>query len=151
MLRYLFAKRWTTQVYDRRDTAICLEWTKDVDNVYHTEFKPFLDSKEAFHLADKWTRQATKVGFLNSTNSLYQRIPVKDTGWYSYAQSGNNLARQKYYSQGLVPPPCTISIRKNVEYDLAVRHTEYAQFKVLWEFHYVSETNASVGVRLENI
>lgn len=143
MLRYLFCTRWSTQVYDRRDTAIVLEWVKDVEVVHHTEFKPFLEASEAFRLADRWTRQATKVGYFNSTNSFYQRSLIKDSGWFSYAQKGNNLARQRYYSQGLVPPPTTLSIRKNVEYDLAIRHTEFSQFKVVWEFHYVSDQNRS--------
>lgn len=139
MLRYLYCTRWTTQAYDRRDTAIVLEWIKDIDIVHHTEFKPFLDSKEAFCLADRWARQAVKVGYLNSTNSFYQMKFVKDSGWFSYAQEGNNLARQRYYSQGLVPPPTTLSIRKNVEYDLALLHSDYSQIKVFWEFHYVSD------------
>lgn len=147
-MRYLFMTRWSTQVYDCRDKAI-LEWTKDIELVYHNEFKPFMDDKDAFKNVNQWTRQAIKVGFYNTTNSLRIRSEIKDSGWFSHAQAGNNLARQKYYSQGIVPPATTLSIRKNVEYSLSLLHTDNAQFEIFWEFHYVVDRRGA-SVRMED-
>lgn len=137
MLRYLFVTRWMTDFYDKRDNPIRLDYHKDKDIVYSSEFEG-LSSRQAFKVVDSWTRgHLTHNGSWSKDSD--RKVLVKDTGWYSHAQSGDNFARKKYYNLGLEPPLTTLSIRRTSEWILGLSNKRSTAVKVFWDFRYVVE------------
>lgn len=140
MLRYLFATRWMTEFYDQRDMPIRLDYYKDKEIVYNSEFQG-LSSRQTFKAVDSLVRgHLTHNGSWDRESA--RKVLVVDTGWYSHAQSGNNFARKKYYNLGLTPPPNTISIQRTSEWILGLSKRRATAVKVFWDFKYVIEVEA---------